>query len=450
MVLGRTFQEELKQKKISAEEAAKLVKSGDWLEYSHFVMVPKALDTALARRKDEIRNVVVRGVCMQATPQVALVEPKFEHFIYCSGFYSSYERKIGDRCQSFVTNYSRNPLDFRRGNATPLRLAFIVTTPMDKHGYFNFGTSCSHTQAVCDIADIVVVETNSTAPVCLGGEQNGLPITKVDYVVEGDNEPIPEFPQDIPATDVEKKIAELIVSQIEDRSCIQLGIGGLANYIGKVLAQSDLKDLGMHSEMMCDAFIDLYESGKLTGKYKTFGKYKMTYTFAMGSRRLYDFLHYNQECAAFPVDITNDPRRIGLNDKVVSINNALMVDLYAQVASEMVDFRHISGPGGQLDFVLGAYYSEGGKSFLCLPSTRVLENGRQISRIVPFIPQGMTITDSRTVVDYVVTEYGLAHMAGKTNWQRAENLIQIAHPDFRDELIQAAQKQGIWTKTNKI
>ncbi|MGI6412640.1 MAG: acetyl-CoA hydrolase/transferase family protein [Syntrophomonadaceae bacterium] len=448
--MGKTYTDELKSKTVSAQEAVKVVKSGDWVAYSHFAMGPQALDKALAERKDELFNVNIRGVCPLFEPEVALVEPKYEHFIYNSGFLSADDRKLGDRCFHLPGMYRNSPLTIRLGHSAPVRVAFMMTAPMDKHGYFNFGTSCSYHRAVCDQADIIIVETNDKTPTCLGGEQESVHISEVTYVVEGDNKPLKAFPQDVPYTEVEKGIANAIIEEIEDGCTVQLGIGGLANYIGKMIAQSDLKDLGMHSEMMNDSYVDLFERGILTGRRKNVDKGKMVYTFALGSQNLYDFLDNNPACAIYPVDITNDPQRIAANDKVIAINNALYVDLYGQVCAEALDFRQISGTGGQVDFTYGAWLSKGGKSFICLPSTRKLKDGRVISRIQPFMPVGAIVTDPRTLPMFIVTEYGKANIMGKSSWARAEMLIDIAHPDFRDELIKSAQKQKIWTRSNKI
>lgn len=443
------YYHELKRKTVSAEEAVKVVKSKDNVAYSHFVMFPTLLDAALAKRADELIGVNVRGSSPLQVPEVAKVEPKFEHITWNTTFKSFAERPLGDRSQIIPGCYSHWPLHIRR-RITPINVAFIATTSMDKNGYFNFGPSCSYTRAICDVADIIIVETNNKAPICLGGKDEAIHISEVDYVVEGTNEPLKAVPFEINPGEIEKKIAEYIVEEIEDGCCLQLGLGKLANYIGKVIAQSDLKDLGMHSEIMCDSFIDLFESGKLTGKYKKWGKRKMVYTFSMGSEKLYEFLHLNPLCATYPVETVNNPFQIALNDKQISVNNALMIDIYGQVCSEMIDYRQVSGTGGQLDFVMGAFYSPGGKSFLCMPSTRNLKDGQIVSTIAPYLPLGAIVTCPRQFPMYIVTEYGKVHIQNISAWDRAEKMINIAHPDFRDDLIKAAQRQGIWSRTNKI
>ena len=448
--MTKNYVGEYRQKLVSAEEAVTLVGSGDWVAYGHFAIAPRFLDEALAKRKDELRDVKIRCVCPMQIVEVAKVDPKYEHFIYHSGFLSPYDRHLGDRCMHISGLYHNGPATIRNGHAAHPRVFFLKTAPMDNHGFFNFGTSCSYHRALCDVADHIVVEVNNKAPVCLGGEQESVHISEVTHVVETDNYDMPVLPHDIPATDVQKSIASHIVEELEDGCTLQLGIGGLPNYVGKILAESDLKDLGVHSEMMCDAFVDLFEKGKITGRCKTRHKYKMVYTFALGSQRLYDFLDHNPACGIYPVDICNNPEEIGQNYKQVAINNAIMVDIYGQVSSESADFRQISGTGGQLDFTYGAWLSEGGKSFICMPSTNRLKDGRTVSRIVPFITPGNIVTAPRTIPMFIVTEYGKANIIGKSVWQRAEMLINIAHPDFRDELIKDAQKQKIWTRTNKI
>jgi acyl-CoA hydrolase len=441
---------EYRQKLVSAEEAVRVVRSGDWVAYGHFAMFPRLLDAALAKRKDELLDVKVRAVCPLQAVEVAKVDPKFEHFIYHSSFLSSHDRKLGDRCMHIAGMYHNGPATIREGHAPHNRVFFLKTPPMDNHGYFNFGTSCSYQRALCDTAEQIVVEVNNRVPVCLGGEQESVHISEVTHVVESDNYEMPVFPQDIPASDVQKGIASHIVEEVQDGCTLQLGIGGLANYVGKMLAESEVKDLGVHSEMICDAFVDLFEKGKITGRCKTRQKYKMIYTFALGSQHLYDFLDHNPACAIHPVDITNNPETIGLNNKQIAINSALVADIYGQVCSESVDFKQISGTGGQVDFTIGAWLSKGGKSFICMPSTRRLKDGRTVSRIVPFITPGYIVTAPRSTPMFIVTEYGKVNITGKSVWRRAEMLINIAHPDFRDGLIKDAQNQNIWTRTNKI
>ncbi|MEN6461912.1 MAG: acetyl-CoA hydrolase/transferase C-terminal domain-containing protein, partial [Syntrophomonas sp.] len=226
-------------------------------------------------------------------------------------------------------------------------------------------------------------------------------------------------------------------------------IGGLPNVVGSLIADSDLKDLGVHTEMMVDAYMEMYEAGRITGARKNIDRFKMVYTFAMGSSKLYDFMDNNPMCASYPVDYSNDPRIIAQNDKVISINNAIEVDLFSQVCSESAGIRNISGTGGQLDFVLGAYASREGKALICISSTFNDCQGNLQSRIKPVLTPGAIVTASRAVVHYIVTEYGIAQMKGKSTWQRAEALVDIAHPDFQDELIKAANEMNIWLRTNK-
>ncbi|SHE89232.1 butyryl-CoA:acetate CoA-transferase [Desulfofundulus australicus DSM 11792] len=442
------YQEEYRRKLVSADEAVKVVKSGDWVAYSHFAMTPRVLDEALARRKDELFDVKIRGVCALHPVKVALADPEQKHFIYNSSFFSGADRRLQDEGLAYhIPGLYHEAPGILRGNHDGPDVAMIVTTPMDEKGFFNFSVSCSYERAVCDKARTIIVEVNENAPRCLGGFQESIHISEVDYIVEGNNEPLFEVPN-IPPTEVDKKIARLIVEEIEDGSCLQLGIGGLPNTIGKMLAESDLKDLGVHSEMMCNAFLDLYEAGKITGARKNIDRFKMVYTFALGDARLYEFLHNNPACAIYPVDYTNDINIIARNDKQIAINNAIEIDLYGQVCSESVGVRQISGTGGQFDFTFGAYRSRGGKAFICMSSTKKVGD-RVVSRIVPMITPLGIVTVPRTVVQYVVTEYGKVNLKGKSTWQRAELLISIAHPDFREELIKHAEKMKIWTRTNK-
>jgi acyl-CoA hydrolase len=317
---------------------------------------------------------------------------------------------------------------------------------MDAHGYFNFSLANSFSRAICDKAKTVILEVNPNLPVCLGGREEAIHISEVDAVVEADWN-IPELPAAAPS-EMERKIAALIMGEIEDGSCLQLGIGGMPNAVGSMIARSSLKDLGIHTEMFCDAMVELAETGHVTGARKTTDRFKIVYTFCLGTRKAYDFLDRNPGCASCSVDYTNDPFVIAQNDKVVAINNCVEMDLFGQVCSESSGTRQISGTGGQVDFTFGAYRSKGGKAFLCLSSTYD-KKGTPVSRIRPLLTEGAIVTMPRPFVSHVVTEYGIVNLKGMSTWERAEAIIALAHPDFREDLVKAAEKLGIWRRSGR-
>jgi acyl-CoA hydrolase len=239
------------------------------------------------------------------------------------------------------------------------------------------------------------------------------------------------------------------VSQIPNGACLQLGIGGMPNAVGSLIAESDLKDLGVHTEMYVDAFVEIAKAGKINGSKKAIDNGLQVFAFGAGTQKLYDYLHENPQCKACNVGYTNDARVIAQLDNFISINNAVDIDLFGQVNAESSGIRHISGAGGQQDFVLGAYLSNGGKSFICCASTMKDKNGNLQSRIRPTLREGSVVTDTRCNVQYLVTEYGMVNLKGASTWERAERIISIAHPDFREELIRAAEVQKIWKKSNR-
>ena len=246
-----------------------------------------------------------------------------------------------------------------------------------------------------------------------------------------------------------KKNAQLIVDQIPNGACLQLGIGGMPNAVGSLIAQSDLKDLGVHTEMYVDAFVDIAKAGKITGACKNIDRYRQVYGFGAGTKKMYDYLDENPELMSAPVSYTNDIRSIAALDNFISINNCVDIDLFGQISAESSGTKHISGAGGQLDFVLGAYMSKGGKSFICCSSTFTDKKGVMHSRIRPTLADGSIVTDTRANTHYVVTEYGMVNVKGLSTWQKAEALISIAHPDFRDELIKEADQMHIWRRSNR-
>ncbi len=444
------YSKEYAQKLVSADEAVKVIQSGDWVDYGWCNATVDALDKALAKRTDELTNVNLRGGILLKMPAVFEREDAGEHFTWNSWHMSGIERKLIARgCAYYAPiRYSELPRYYRE-STTPDQVAMFQVTPMDKHGYFNFGPNASHMMAVCETAGKIIVEVNKNMPRCLGGFENGIHISQVDAIVEGEHPPIAEMGAGGAPTDVDIAVAKLIVEEIPDGACLQLGIGGMPNTVGSMIAESDLKDLGVHTEMYVDAFVDIAKAGKINGSRKNIDRFRQTFAFGCGTKKMYDYIDDNPELLSAPVSYTNDIRSISALDHFISINNAVDLDLFGQINAESAGTKHISGAGGQLDFVLGAYLSNGGKSFICCSSSFQTKDGQLKSRIVPTLSTGSIVTDTRANTHFVVTEYGKVNLKGLSAWQRAEALISIAHPDFRDELIRDAEKLNIWRRSNK-
>ncbi len=444
------FTQEYKQKLTTADEAVKVIKSGDWVDYGWCTGTPDALDAALAKRTDELKNVNLRGGILLKPLAVFAREDAGEHFTWNSWHMSGIERKMIARGCSFYApiRYSELPRYYRDLDFTD-DVAMFQVAPMDSHGYFNFGPNASHLGAVCETAKHIIVEVNENMPRCLGGTECGVHISKVAAIVEGNNPAIGELGAGGPATDVDKAVAKLIVDQIPNGACLQLGIGGMPNAVGSLIAESDLKDLGVHTEMYVDAFVDIARAGKINGSKKNIDRFRQAYAFGAGTKKMYDYMDENPELMSAPVDYTNDIRSISAIDNFISINNTVDLDLFGQVNAESAGVKHISGAGGQLDFVLGAYLSKGGKSFICCSSTFTTKDGQVKSRILPTLNPGSIVTDTRANIHYLVTEYGMVNLKGLSTWQKTEAIISVAHPDFRDELIAEAEKMHIWRRSNK-
>lgn len=445
------IQKQYQAKLTTAEEAVKVVKSGDWVDYTWGVCTPDTLDKALAARAGELFDVKVRGGIIMKEPEIFKADNVAEHFSWNSWHMTGIERKAIAKGFSYYApiRYSELPRYYYDIDSKP-DVAMLQVTPMDSKGYFSFGLEASHLKAVCDTAKTVIVEVNPNMPYAYGDETTRVHICDVDMIVENDGSALPTLDgNNVPMTDIDKKVAEYIVEEICDGACIQLGIGGMPNAVGKMIAESDLKDLGVHTEMYVDAYYELAKSGKVTGRRKNIHPGKQMYAFAAGSHELYEYIDNNPEVVSASVGYVNDIRTISALDNFMSINNAVNFDLFGQVNAESAGTRHISGSGGQLDFVLGAYLSRGGKSFICCSSTFTDKNGNTQSRILPTLTQGSIITDTRCNTQFLVTEYGKANLKGLSTWQRAEAIIGIAHPDFQEQLIKEADKMGIWKKSNK-
>ena len=444
------FSQEYQSKLKTADEAVKVVQSGDWVDYGWCTGTPDALDRALARRTDELRDVKVRGGILLKPLAIFEREDAGEHFCWNSWHMGGLERKLIARGCAYYSpiRYSELPRYYRE-NIQPDDVAMFVVAPMDKHGYFNFGPNASHLMAICETAKHIIVEVNENMPRCLGGMEEGIHISQVDAIVEGENPAIGELGGGGPATDIDKAVAKLIVDEIPNGACLQLGIGGMPNAVGSLIAESDLKDLGVHTEMYVDAFVDIARAGKINGSKKNIDRFRQTYAFGAGTKKMYDYLDENSELMSAPVDYTNDVRNIAKLDNFISINNAVDFDLFGQINAESAGTKHISGAGGQLDFVMGAYMSHGGKSIVCCSSTFTRKDGTVESRIQPTLAPGSIVTDTRANTHYLVTEYGKVCLKGLSTWERTEKIISIAHPDFRDWLIEEADKMHIWRRSNK-
>jgi acyl-CoA hydrolase len=426
---------------ITAVHAANMVRSGMWIDYGTSLCQPDVFDTALGARITELRGIKIRN-CLSMRPRAVIEQdPTGEHAHLFSLHFSGYDRKKHDagRCSYLPVNLGEIP-DYYRRFIDPVDIVIFKACPMDENGFFNLSAANLWHRAVMERAKVVIIEVSTGNPYVMG-DQTGIHISEVDYVIEGDNQPAPELPNS-PPSEVDRAVARHIMREIDDGACLQIGIGGMPNAVCTSLLDSNVRDLGIHTEMMTDGIAALYSAGRVSGARKAFDVGKCTYSFALGSRDLYNTLHRNPDMHCCPVDHTNSPHMIMQNDNVVSINNTTQIDLQGQAASESDGKRHISGTGGQLQFVRGAYASKGGKSVICMASTYD-KKGEPRSRIVLNLTQGNIVTTPRSDVMYVATEFGMVNLKGKSVPERAKALISIAHPSFREELEREAYEHRI-------
>ncbi len=413
-----------KSKLVSAETALKNVESGNRVVIAHACGEPPTLVDALVARAPELSNVeivhmVAMGPAKYAQPGM---EKSFRHnaLFVGAGTRKAVEENRGDYTPCY---FSEIPRLFKQ-NILPVDVLLMQVTPPDENGFCSFGVSADYTQAAAERARIVIAQMNSNFPRTFGAK---ISLDALTYIVEKD-EPVLEL-KPPKVGDIERKIGENVASLVQDGATLQLGIGAIPDAVLSFLTTK--KDLGIHSEMFSDGVVALAEAGVVTNRRKTIHTGKFTATFLMGTRKLYDFVHNNPQVEMFAADYVNDPYLIGQYENMVSINSALQVDLMGQVNAETIGSTQFSGIGGQVDFVRGASRSRGGKSIIALPSTAA--RGK-ISRICRELDRGAAISTSRNDVHFVVTEYGIADLRGKTLRQRAEALINISHPEFRNML----------------
>jgi acyl-CoA hydrolase len=429
------FQELYKSKRVTAEEILDKVESNDEIIVAMAASEPVHLLEKLHTIAGRVENVNVVS-CLPMKGYDFFMKPEMKgHFFMESWFYSADLRKAhAFGTVSYIPNHLHLAATKRLAYRKP-RFFWGTASPMDRYGNMTLSLGITYEKDILENAGIVVLEVNPSYPESAG--DTIINIKDVDYVVES-SRPVPTLPVMEP-TEKDLLIGQHIAELIEDGSTIQLGIGGIPNAVAQALYGK--RDLGVHTEMFTDSMVDLFNAGVITGAKKTLWKDKMVGTFAYGSKKLYDFIDRNPVCEFQRGRIVNDPYVIGKNYRMVSINTTLQVDLTGQCCSEALGVRHFSGTGGQADTAIGAQMSEGGKSIIALYST--VKNDT-ISTIVPTLSQGAAVTLSRNDVDYVVTEYGIAPLRGRSIKERVNNLIAVAHPDFRAELKKQAREQMIW------
>lgn len=447
--MSNQFTNEYNRKKVSADQAVKIVKSGNRVAGGGLVAMPTIeLDKALAKRRDELKDVYLISTSMMHYSEAAKCDPSQEHFIMSDLSFSAAQRQMQtDGVLYFIPEVLHEIPDILRKR--PVDVAFVAATPMDEKGYFNLSIQGVGVSALLETAKHIVLEIHDTLPYVYGRGQ-WVHISDVDYVVEVQDSKLPICLPVIEPNEIDKKIGEHIMPLIEDGACLQLGVGGTPNYVGKMIAQSDLKDIGVHTELLCDAYVDMFEAGKITNKRKTIDKGITMCTFVLGTRKLYDFVDHNPLVNIYPSDYTNNPFNIMQNDKVISICSCIHIDILGQVSAESVGRKQVSGTGGQVDFHYSSFHSKGGKGIICVQSARLdKKTGKYQSNILPALIPGTVVTTPSSLISHVATEYGLVDLKGKSTWERAEALISIAHPECQDELIAECKKANIWRRSNK-
>jgi acyl-CoA hydrolase len=424
----------IRKKVVSAEDAVKLIKSGDNIYCSGNASTPFTLLNALAKIKDELLDVKIFHVLLFGEDPLSKPEMK-GHFRHNSLFVGPADREaINDGRADYIPIFLYEIPQLFYSRSIRLDVALIHTSPPDEHGFMSFGTECLASKGAAECAGTVIAQVNDRMPRTLG--DSFIHISKVHRIVEVSEELV-ELKEKSYGK-VEESIAQYVADLIEDGSTLQLGIGAIPDAVLATLEGK--KDLGIHTEMVSDGVMKAIEKGIITGLRKTLHPGKVIATFILGSKNLYEYVHNNPFIEMHPVNYTNDPFVISQNENMVAINSALEIDLTGQICADSIGPFIYSGFGGQVDFIRGAARSKNGKPIIAVPSTA--KNG-EISRIVPYLKHGSGVVTTRADVHFVVTEYGVAYLHGKNLRERAKALINIAHPRFRDELEDEAKKRKI-------
>ena len=421
---------------VTPEVAAKAVRSGDWVDYGFGAGFPELMDRALAARKEELTDVKIRGGLV-IRPRIEVVEcdPEQSAFTYYSWHIGDYERKLQSRgLVRFLPMMLRALPELYR-NHIRVDVAFVPVSRPDSEGYCGLGISNYAWRTIFEHARTVIFEINEHLPRLHGVDgSHRVHLSEATYIVEGVHEPLPLRTYKEP-TAVDIQIARNVVAEIPDGAVLGLGVGGVPFTVAKMLAEPDLTNLGCWTGTISDAFLTLYRAGKLTNACKEVDRGYATWNLAMGSQELYDWLQEEPQLfRPADVDYVHDPHRMGDMSNFISINGGVQLDLMGQENAESAGTRQLSGTGGQLDFLEGAFRSPGGKGFICMNSARKAKDGTLKSNIVPFIPGGSTVSAPRGMIQYVATEYGVAKLSGLSLPERAQAMISVAHPQFRAEL----------------
>ncbi len=426
-----SWEDQYKQKVCTPAQAVKAVKSGDRIFLTGNCSVPKQILAALVDRAEELKDVEINQALTVGSADY--VAPEMAGHLRVNTMFISHNTRAAvqaGRADFTPVLLSEFPLLFKN-KVLPVNVAFVHLSPPDAHGYCSFGVEVGLSKSAAESAEIIIAEVNDQMPRTLG--DSFIHVSDIDYIVPVDYD-LPELAmgEGKPSEKVEK-IAEFIAELIPDEATMQMGIGAVPDAVLKHLY--DKKDLGIHTELFSDGVIDLVEAGVITNAKKTIHPGKIIAGFILGTKRLYEWVHNNPLIEFLRTEYVNDPFIVSQNHRMVAVNSAIEIDLTGQICADSIGTKLYSGVGGQLDFVYGASRSEGGVPIIALPST-----AKDFSRIVPTLKTGAGVITTRNHVHYVVTEFGIADLYGKTIRERAQALINVAHPDFRDDLTKEAKE----------